>query len=151
MTITLLLEIFKRQRISDLALRVFIVGLLLALGTGMAWAWTVLTTLSHVRILDRLISIGVMALVGWVGFMMIAPLIIGQKNARRAAHGSAAVIAKASVWLAKVAAMTLLNTSILLIRIGFAAFRKEDAAGQIVDAGTHYIERQADLILKPMK
>lgn len=56
----------------------------------------------------------------------------------------------AGVYVTKVFLMTLVNTFVLCVRVGFAAFMP-GTLQTCIDAGTHFVERQADVIIGPQR
>jgi uncharacterized ion transporter superfamily protein YfcC len=84
-------------------------------------------------------------------FMLFGALVLGKRNADGASRGLRRFLWWAASRSVQFVCMTIVNLFVLAARIGGAIFSKDPLLPHVVEASTHFIEREADLIFKPMR
>lgn len=145
-----LIALIKKLNLSDITLRIFILSSTSAIiGLGIRFFPEISRFLG--RSIGSAINITIFSVVLLYVALVFLQSVVGRRATRQIAHVTTGGIFKVCGWLAKVTVMTLINLFLFIVRIVFAALGKDQVAAKLIEASTHLIERQADLLLKPTR
>jgi uncharacterized membrane protein len=139
------LAFIGRPRVIDNALRGLILSLALSGFAYVVHSWPAIQRFFLLEINHVLSVVLTWLVVLAVLFFFFAPLIAVTRSGIALGCLGAAFL-KGVTRMAQIAIMTVINTAILLLSVLTAACSKEGIAAKVTEAGTHYIERQADLL-----
>ena len=141
------LSYLRSGRISDLPIRLWILGSLTGLAAAFTAAWPVMRHMLYYCLAGSIYLALVMAVIIGLMFSLFAPLIIGHRNANCVRAWSGNVAVKAFLWVIKACFLFTVNTTLLFFNLFLAAVSPGDVATKAGEALSHYIERSADMLV----
>ena len=141
------LSYLRSGRISDLPIRLWILGSLTGLAAAFTAAWPVMRHLLYYCLAGSIYLALVMAVIIGLMFSLFAPLIIGHRNASRVRSWSGKLAAKTVIGTVKRCFLFTVNTTLLFLNLFLAAISPGDVATKAGEALSHYIERSADMLV----
>lgn len=145
--IAILLCYLRSGRISDLPLRLWILGSLTSLAVSAVVVWPIVVRLlAHILVGSIYLGLVFFVFFGLM-FGLFAPLLIGHKNANRIRARSGQAAIKALLWTFKVCFLFTVNTALLFLNLFLAAIGPGDVAPKAGEALSHYVERSADMLV----
>ena len=141
------LSYLRSGRISDLPIRLWILGSLTSLAVAFTAAWPVMRHLLYYCLAGSIYLALVMAVIIGLMFSLFAPLIIGHRNASRVRSWSGKLAAKTVIGTVKRCFLFTVNTTLLFLNLFLAAISPGDVATKAGEALSHYIERSADMLV----
>jgi len=147
--VTGILEFIRRPRVVDAALRTLILSCIVAVAISSAAIWSTFYKACQTlfsTVFSSLLSLAVMA---FVFLIFIAPLVSATTKKNTFGWLGKALM-KGVTRSVQIIVMTTVNTFILVVSIVLAACQKENVGVRVVEACTHYLERQADLLVRWM-
>lgn len=145
--VAIFLSYLQSGRISDLSLRLWILGGLTSLTVTVTAAWpSILHWLNCCFMGSIYVAVVVFVFVNLM-FGLFAPLLIGRKNASRVRARSGQVAIKTLLWTVKVCFLFTVNTALLFFNLLLAAIGSGDVASKAGEVLSHYIERSADMLV----
>ena len=133
------LAFLRRVRVADETLRLVVIGLFVAVPVLLVGSWPTL-----IEMCRRGTNVALPLAVGF-GFLYMFLALFSPRGSRSVSRA----LTSAAVRLMKVTAMTLVNLTLFLIRIGAATVTEAEYCKAFVDAGATLIERQAELLIRP--
>jgi hypothetical protein len=146
-----ILAFLAKPAIRDTGTRIAVVAIIAAVVHYLVELWPLFVHVVTVYVVTAFYYLVIFGGIFFMFMMMIAPMLLGKDGAKRTSHWFGHALWMSVGRTIKFLGMTCINTSLLVVRIFFALFSKTDVAHKITDAGAHYIERQADLVFKPMR
>jgi hypothetical protein len=151
-TVLLFLQQYiQAPRLGELGVRAAIVAFYVWAGSYLYRAWPAFSHVAPAQIKNVIYPLLVYLIFGWFIFMLISPLFLRMVGGQAVARGFGRLLFLGGVYTVQITVMTFINLVILIIRIGVAAITPGNTLQTCVDAGTHFTERQADLMFKPMR
>ena len=136
----------RSGRISDLPLRLWILGGLTSLTVTVTAALPILIHALHNCLAGSIYVALVVFVFFGLMFSLFAPLLIGHKNASRVRVWSGQAAIKTLLWMVKLCFLFTVNTAIFFLNLFLAAIGPSDVAPKAGEALSHYIERSADML-----
>lgn len=147
--VMLLLHRFLIERAGETLLRGGIIALTLGTGRWLSLHWPQLANDATIGFKNTFYPLLVYAFFFWLICLIFGPTLLAITGMRGPARQLRTFIIWIGFRVSKITLMTLVNLAVLLVRVGASAFLPGNALQTLVDAGTHFAEREADLILNP--
>lgn len=143
----LLQRYIQAPRLGELGLRGAIIAFYVWAGSYLYRAWPTFSHAAPTQIKTVVYPLLVYAVFFWLMFMVFGPMLLAATGMRGAARRLGGFTLWSGIYVTRVTAMTLINLLVLIVRVGVAAISPGNPLQTCADAGTHFIERQADMIV----